>query len=147
MHFFPDIPSSLSVLKNISRYLCSRGGQGKKKTNSVGFFFFFITKALLEIDNSHTDLILVTAFCGCQPSQAPSLPLAFYFVVFFLGHRSLFLFLLFSFNCKPIWSMFVFTLSPFILNLCLPLIFSSHCVCVCVCAHTLVCVPYIHRWM
>lgn len=33
----------------------------------------------------------------------------------------LFLFLSFSFNCKPIWSMFVFTLSPLVLNLYLPL--------------------------
>lgn len=50
--------------KNISRYLCSRGGQGRRDK----WRGFFITKALLEIDNSHTDLILVTAFCGCKSS-------------------------------------------------------------------------------
>lgn len=98
------------VEESISRYPCSRGGQVERKTNSVGFYH----QSVLEIDNSHTDLILGTAFCGCQPSHTPSLSLlplfccVFPWALFFLP---IFLFLSFSFNCKPIWSMFVFTLS------------------------------------
>lgn len=69
------------VEESISRYLCSRGGQVERKTNSVGFYH----QSVLEIDNSHTDLILVTAFCGCQPSQTPSLPFAFILLCFSLG--------------------------------------------------------------
>lgn len=80
--FSPDAPPPLSLVKkeeeekkNVSRYLCSRGGQGKQRQIA----WAFITKALLERDNSHTGLILVVAFLRLS-SLTFSLPLPFFFL-------------------------------------------------------------------
>lgn len=79
---FPDIVSLLCGVEKTSPGIYALE-EGKARERQIAWVF--ITKTLLEIDNSHTDLILVTAFCGCKPSQAPSLPFAFILLCFSLG--------------------------------------------------------------
>lgn len=147
MDAFPDIVYVLCGVEKTSPgiYALEEG-----KTSERQIAWVFITKALLEIDNGHTDLILVTAFCGCKPSQAPSLPSAFILLRFSLGTvispplpLSSLLFQLQAYLehvCFHAFSFHSQSLPPS--HFVLPFPSSIH-LCVCV----FVCVLYIHRWM